>query len=144
MTIDELRKIHPNPNPDLIRANCPDYYEEAYRANALANGMQFTSIHAAEPGTELDLQSKVIAFLRTKGLFIGVANPCVESTYTVGWPDLTFPYMGKFVGIELKSRTGKLSPAQQAAHFALKMNGAHIFVCRSLEDVEAALREVGK
>lgn len=99
---------------------------------------------AAAPGTEGELQDEVVAYLRSLGLFLGIANPTLKSTYTVGWPDISFPFRGKFVAIELKTKTGKLRPEQQAAHLALKINGAHVFVCRSVEDVRSALEEVEK
>lgn len=45
------------------------------------------------------------------------------------------------VGLELKARRGRLSPEQVAMQAAFGRAGGWYFVCRSLEDVEAALWE---
>lgn len=47
------------------------------------------------------------------------------------------------LGIELKTKTGRLSTEQKAAHAALKAAGMHVSVCRSIEEVEHVLEEFG-
>lgn len=64
-----------------------------------------------------------------------------------GWPDLIVihpalhPGYTLLVGLELKARRGRLSPEQIAMQGAFGRAGAFYFVCRSVEDVEAALWE---
>lgn len=64
-----------------------------------------------------------------------------------GWPDLIVvhpalhPGYSLVVGLELKAAKGRLSPEQEAMRGAFAAAGAWYFVCRSLEDVERALRE---
>ena len=74
------------------------------------------------------------AQLKAQGLQKGfpdliVVHPALHPGYTI------------FVGLELKARRGRLSPEQLAMQAAFGRAGAFYFVCRSLEDVEAALWE---
>lgn len=61
----------------------------------------------------------------------------------VGMPDLLFFSRGCAFGIELKSAKGGLSKAQRAAHPMLARALVPVRVCRSVEEVEAALRGWG-
>ena len=56
-----------------------------------------------------------------------------------GTPDMLFVHLGRAYWIELKTKTGRVSPAQQECHAGLKQAGAEVAICRSIEDVEAAL-----
>lgn len=58
-----------------------------------------------------------------------------------GWPDLLIVYRSKAYFIELKAPHGVLSAVQRQAIRKLIYCGAVVLVCRSLEDVEAGLRE---
>ncbi|WP_341702594.1 hypothetical protein [Ferrovibrio sp.] len=58
-----------------------------------------------------------------------------------GLPDFFFCYWSRLYGIELKTARGRLSMDQVAAHQALRNAGCDVEVCRSLEEVEAALRK---
>ena len=60
-----------------------------------------------------------------------------------GWPDVILCYNGTLHGIELKTSKGRLSDAQHVAHAQIEEAGGKIFVCRSIEDVERALRTWG-
>lgn len=65
-----------------------------------------------------------------------------------GWPDvLVIAQVGGnggprtvVVGLELKTKTGRLSPEQRDVMQAFADNGAWYVLCRSVEEVEAALR----
>lgn len=62
-----------------------------------------------------------------------------------GMPDLMIWWPGsdgwaRCLGIELKSAKGRLSPDQRATHAALREAGCLIEVCRSIDDVQRALR----
>ncbi len=53
-----------------------------------------------------------------------------------GVPDITCVINGKFVGIEIKTSTGKMSEAQTEAKKAVEVAGGRYFVVRNLEDVQ--------
>jgi hypothetical protein len=58
-----------------------------------------------------------------------------------GVPDiLVWTDLGDSFGIELKSGRGKLSPGQLSWIAFVTHLGHRVYVCRSIEDVEAALR----
>lgn len=61
-----------------------------------------------------------------------------------GWPDLQvlIPYggHGRLLGIELKAARGRLSPEQIDCHQRIERAGGEAIVCRSVEEVETALR----
>jgi hypothetical protein len=60
-----------------------------------------------------------------------------------GWPDYLVIYDGKFVGLELKTATGRVSPEQKAFGTAMIENGGDYFICRDLTDVDTALAMAG-
>jgi hypothetical protein len=60
-----------------------------------------------------------------------------------GTPDMAFVWQGRAAFHELKSQTGKLSPAQKAFHEYLRQAGAIVEVIRSPEACEAHLRLLG-
>lgn len=68
-----------------------------------------------------------------------------------GWPDIQIvarvpttiagpPFVTAFIGIELKTESGAVSPEQADCFNALSAVGARIFLCRSLNDVERVLK----
>lgn len=52
-------------------------------------------------------------------------------------------YCGMFTGIELKTASGTVSDAQRRMSAEIIAAGAQYHICRSVEDVEAALRHDG-
>jgi hypothetical protein len=66
-----------------------------------------------------------------------------RSGYQAGWPDIEILWRGKTLFIELKSAAGRLSPAQRETQRKLIYCGFDVCVCRSPEDVQAALLEIG-
>lgn len=62
---------------------------------------------------------------------------------TVGLPDIiaVVPPSGRFLGLEVKSATGKLRPAQEAFQRQLEATGGVYEVVRSVEDVERVLKK---
>ena len=60
-----------------------------------------------------------------------------------GWPDvqILYPYgQWPFIGIELKATRGRLSDEQIKCHARIRRAGGEVIVCRSVEEVETALR----
>lgn len=60
-----------------------------------------------------------------------------------GWPDIQIIYRGRFYGIELKGLKGTLSHEQRVCHKAIENAGGAVVVCRSMQDVLAALETWG-
>ena len=60
-----------------------------------------------------------------------------------GWADYLFVHDGGLLAIELKSATGRQSPAQVAFGDALTALGGMYIVCRSIDQVNAALALAG-
>jgi len=56
-----------------------------------------------------------------------------------GWPDLQMIHEGAAFGLELKMPKGRLSPSQEERFPLLERAGMKIAVCRSIDEVLAAL-----
>jgi len=65
-----------------------------------------------------------------------------RSGHVKGWPDIEIIWRGRAYFIELKAPRGSLSAAQRETHRRLSYAGAEVMLCKSVEQVEAALREV--
>ena len=110
--------------------------------------------HAARALTEAQLHKAVAGFLDA-----GLPTNAVWTTFPAGgggkvrgaqlkarglkpgWPDIQIFVAGRLVCIELKVGKNKPEPEQVECHAALTNAGAHVYVCRSLEEVQAALRD---
>lgn len=104
--------------------------------------------------TESEIQTTILDYMKLCGIFCWRNNSVgIYDTYKHqyrrppkhhlnGVPDiLGILPNGQFLGIEVKSKRGKLSQAQQAfANFA-KIHGGLVFIARSIEDVKSALRD---
>tara|TARA_A100001388_G_scaffold256936_1_gene222420 strand:- start:277 stop:705 length:429 start_codon:yes stop_codon:yes gene_type:complete len=51
-----------------------------------------------------------------------------------GWPDIQLIYQGYYYGLEVKTETGRLSPAQTDLHKRLTEDGCSVAVARSVSD----------
>lgn len=51
-----------------------------------------------------------------------------------GWPDIQLIYQGSYYGLEIKTATGRLSPAQIDLHKRLTDDGCSVAVARSVSD----------
>jgi hypothetical protein len=52
-----------------------------------------------------------------------------------GWPDIEIIYRGRFIGIELKTKKGRVSEAQKKCHDDIILAGGVVTICRSLNEV---------
>ena len=52
-----------------------------------------------------------------------------------GWPDLQFLHKGRYFGMEVKTKTGRLSTAQRRMHSLMEDQGISVAVVRSINDV---------
>ena len=61
-----------------------------------------------------------------------------------GLPDLGVINDGRIIWLELKrAKNSYLSPAQHYCHEQLRRAKSPVYVCRNLDDIEAALRDAG-
>lgn len=64
-----------------------------------------------------------------------------------GWPDIAIYWVRpgnlQIIFMEVKSRTGKLTPKQEKLHEELKSEGHHVYIVRSVDNVTSALKSVG-
>lgn len=72
-----------------------------------------------------------------------VAQKLVATGLRAGVPDLLVIWRGHPIYIELKTPVGAVSAVQKQMHRELVESGADVLVLRSVEGVEAALREFG-
>lgn len=100
-------------------------------------------IEKAEVKAEKDLHEQVVAYLEQHhGIKVGHARMDRKSTYTLGWPDLTFALHGKACALELKVGKKKPDPDQLACIAAMEPNGWNVYVVRSLEEAKAFLERI--
>ncbi len=77
------------------------------------------------------IQKNIVAYCKKSGIICKK----VDSTSSVGWPDLTIVLPGGTVlFVELKTETGKLSKLQERTIHQLKEQGANVYVIRSLDE----------
>lgn len=60
-----------------------------------------------------------------------------------GWPDLILLWRGQSAFIEMKSKSGSLSPEQREVHAKIKLAGGVVRVCKSEDEVVAFLADLG-
>ncbi len=63
--------------------------------------------------------------------------------YRAGTPDMLVLHEGQAIWLELKSSKGRLTYEQEQCHMDLVGAGCDWALCRTLEDVERALRRFG-
>ncbi len=92
---------------------------------------------------ESDIQKTIIEYLKLKRHFFWRNNSGALPTKTGGFirfgeagsPDICLVKDGFFIGLEVKQKAGKQSPAQKEWEKAVKEAGGEYHVVRSLEDV---------
>ncbi len=94
------------------------------------------------------IQAKILAWLKQTGLLHWRQNSgCLFvgrrmiTLGVAGLPDIivVIPPTGKFVGIEVKSSTGKLRPKQEEFRDRLRKEGGSYYVVRSVEETQDAI-----
>ena len=65
-----------------------------------------------------------------------------DCTSEKGLPDIIVIYKGYFVGLEVKTKTGRQRQTQLAAENKIKKASGFYFIVRSLQDVQRVLKEV--
>ena len=100
------------------------------------------AFEAAAAGQEGKLQDLIAVDLGRRGIAHTKARRDRKSTISVGWPDFTICYRGRFVGIEIKTVEGKLDEDQVKALALIRAepNNGLGLVARSLMDVHLVLQ----
>lgn len=107
--------------------------------------------------TEAQIQAAVLQHLQLTGakgiVFFSVPNEGKRTASTAaklkanglraGVPDLMLIRDGRAYGLELKTETGRISPAQRACHAEFTSAGATVSVAFGLDDAIATLRKWG-
>jgi penicillin-binding protein-related factor A (putative recombinase) len=99
------------------------------------------------------VKNQILSYLKSKQIFafpvdsVGIFDPVKKiyrkkhSQYHLnGVSDILGLYEGKFLAIEVKSKTGKLSPEQFSFISEINSRGGLAFMARSVEDVVANLK----
>lgn len=93
---------------------------------------------------ESDIQSTILSYLRMKNVFcyksnnVGIFNKKTGSyipSAVKGLPDIICVIEGKYVGIEVKSKSGKQSDTQKDFQRELIKAGGMYLLAKSVEDV---------
>jgi len=97
------------------------------------------------------IQSQILDYLKYRGVFCW-RNNTGATTYqrkdgrkqflrygATGSPDIIGIFRGKFLGIEVKNKLGKVTNSQRLFLDRIKAEGGIALVARSTEDVERAL-----
>lgn len=106
---------------------------------------------------EKDVEKSICDWLRIKGFFFwkqpssgffDTNRKCfrrhVSPYVKPGVPDIIIIHQGKFIGVEVKSATGRQSEVQRDFERELILKGkGNYFIARSIEDVENQLKERG-
>ncbi len=92
---------------------------------------------AVAAGTESKLQSDIAADLRNRRWIYFQSRTDKATTTQKGTPDfIVFPTHREAFMVECKTRTGKLSPEQQAVQFVANLSGHKYVVVRSLREAK--------
>ena len=89
------------------------------------------------------IQKQVVAYLRLRGFLVfefakGGTHRALRGSVPDGWPDVLAikPPIGEHWYIEVKAASGRVTQVQRDMHEALRHCGCHVWVVRSLEDVQ--------
>ena len=103
--------------------------------------------------SEKEIQKEILAYLKAKGVFAwtdvqGSFQHSYNTKETEGQSDIQGILSegvnkGRFLGIEVKARGGKLRPKQELWLNRARESGAFVFIAFSLDDVITTFKEHG-
>ena len=127
--------------PDNILRRMPD----AQRKRLGKRGQTLKeAIEKQEVKAERDLHKQIVSYLEQHhGIKVGHARMDRKSTFTVGWPDLTFAIQGKACALELKVGTNVLESEQRECLAKMVADGWSVAVVYSLEEAKEWLERMG-
>lgn len=99
---------------------------------------------------EKDIQKQIIRYLEWSGCYVkpitlgGNLHTVDQKTFVkrnplAGFPDLLVIHKGRYMHLEVKTATGRISDKQQLTMMELKQHGAKVFIVRCVEDAKKAL-----
>lgn len=90
------------------------------------------------------IKNEILTYLKAKRIFhwvnVVARVPGNRGKMKTGTSDVLGCYKGRFLAIEIKAATGKLTDEQAEFIFAIRSNGGIAFIARSIADVENNLR----
>lgn len=100
--------------------------------------------------TETQIQRAILDYLALKNIFHYRQNSgalkdglrffrCASIN---GLPDIVLIVKGRYIGIEVKSATGRLSKAQLETHRKIKEAGAEVYIIRSIDALKQLLERI--
>jgi hypothetical protein len=115
------------------------------RARLGPAGLTSGELHTKlERRAEKELHRDLVRYLNWLGIPFCHARMDRKSSIAIGYPDFTFPYLGKFVAWEAKTATGKLSPEQEKTRLAIEGQHGEYRVIRHLGGAAEHLREISR
>lgn len=95
--------------------------------------------------SEAAIQNTILQYLQIKKIFhyrqnqsaVKVDNRFLRSTSINGLPDIICIVDGIYIGLEVKTKTGRLNENQVNTHRRIIGAGGLVYVVRSLDDVKA-------
>lgn len=92
-------------------------------------------VNGVDKRPEYAIQKDILDYLHKKRIVVWRIS---ETINIIGFPDLLAidPTDGKFVGIEVKTATGRVSSVQNAVHSIVRRSKGVVIVARSVEDVK--------
>jgi len=88
--------------------------------------------------SEKEITREIRAYLKIRGIFHWKVFQTLGST--PGCPDILGIYKGRMLGIEVKTKSGKLTERQERFIEWINFEGGIAFVAKSVEDVMEALK----
>ena len=95
--------------------------------------------HPSHAAQERKLKALVVNFLNLRGAWIFHQSMSKKTGGRPGVPDILCCYRGRFIAMELKVRSSKLSPEQEREAERLRNSGGVFVVVRRLEDLVEVL-----
>lgn len=86
--------------------------------------------------TMIEARHKIYWFRSASGA-VKTASGRFFKTGKPGTPDLTVCCKGQFIGLEVKTDTGRQSASQKKAQAEIESSGGKYYIVRSLRDVKA-------
>lgn len=90
--------------------------------------------------TEKQIENEIKKYLRENKAYVVKYHGNTFSTS--GVPDLLVCYKGKFIGFEVKKKTGKPSDLQLAHKKQIENSGGICYIVKSLEEVKNAIKTI--
>jgi len=93
---------------------------------------------------EMISKQKNIYYFRSASGQVKTDSGRVFRTGKPGCPDITLCINGKFIGIELKTPTGKMSELQKIAKQEIESAGGCYFIVRGMEDIVNVIKKINE